>query len=31
VKLQKAHDNYQHADETLNQLFGQIGDPGKIK
>ena len=31
VKLQKAHDNYQHTDETLNQLFGQIADPGKIK
>ncbi|HEY3608233.1 MAG TPA: DUF6317 family protein [Pseudonocardiaceae bacterium] len=31
VKLQQAHDNYQHTDETLNQLFGQIADPGKIK
>jgi hypothetical protein len=31
VKLQSAHDNYQHTEETLNELFDQIADPGKIK
>lgn len=31
VKLQSSHDNYQHTEETLNELFDQIADPGKIK
>lgn len=31
TKLQSAHDNYQHTDETLDQLFSQISDPSKIK
>ncbi|HEX9337678.1 MAG TPA: DUF6317 family protein [Pseudonocardiaceae bacterium] len=31
TKLQHAHDNYQHTDETLNQLFDQLKDPGKLK
>ena len=31
TKLQHAHDNYQHTEETLNQLFDQIADPSKIK
>lgn len=31
AKLQRAHDSYQHTEESLNQLFGQISDPSKIK
>jgi uncharacterized protein DUF6317 len=29
-KLQAAHDNYQHTEESLTQLCGQIMDPSKI-
>jgi hypothetical protein len=30
TKLQTAHDRYQHTEESLRDLFGQISDPGKI-
>jgi hypothetical protein len=31
TKLQHAHDSYQKTDQTLNQLFDEIKDPGKLK
>jgi len=31
TKLQHVHDNYQHTDQSLTQLFSEISDPSKIK
>jgi hypothetical protein len=31
TKLQRAHDNYAHTEESLTTLIGQIDNPNAIK